>query len=182
MAQDGNFVVVRHGKSFYRVHPCHLMKVTRNKTSLNKQSSPSKENQSDVPKSNSKCSSERKSTKEQEVYDSSDDEDELGDSNLEHVGSEAEEDERGGNESETVDDAVVATNETTDYVTNSPEPEVDIEVSQGPSLDQSIEIDAVEVQPKNIDKQWDEIYDSSTKPRPNETIRFELNNGSVCQA
>ena len=181
MAQDGNFVVVRHGKSFYRVHPCHLMKVTRNKIFSNKRSSSSKENQSVVSKSNPKCSSKMKSTKEEEAYDSSDDEDEAGDSNRELVGSEAEENERGENESDPVDDAVSVTNETTD-VTNSPVPEVTVEVSQVPILDQSIEIDAAEIQPENIDKQRDEMYDSSTKPRPNETIRFELSDGSVCQA
>ena len=32
MAQDGNFVVVRHGKNFYRCHPCQLMKVVRTKS------------------------------------------------------------------------------------------------------------------------------------------------------
>ena len=27
LGKEGNFVLIRHGNSFYRCHPCHLMKV-----------------------------------------------------------------------------------------------------------------------------------------------------------
>ena len=34
LGQDGQFVLIRHGGAFYRVHPCHLMKMDRNENKV----------------------------------------------------------------------------------------------------------------------------------------------------
>ena len=33
LGQEGQFILIRHGGAFYRVHPCHLMKKNQNVTS-----------------------------------------------------------------------------------------------------------------------------------------------------